>query len=259
MKKLLFTFLFLTLQSLLFADSRTIYDIRGNSFLLDANMTLFLGNWRTATVTPIQHGSYKNVIVNGDTDTKNVTLTFDDSPDENNTYKLLDILKEHDVKAAFFMIGGTMKDDNITVVKRTFDEGHLVLSHSFNHPRMTDLNESAMDTQLDRASQRIESIIGRYPILFRPPYGSINSTVVERINDHNMTTILWSLDSLDWTLKIPDAVIQNVTTNVRNGDIILMHRNPVSVASLPKIIESLKGQGYTFKKLDEMLGLKAYR
>lgn len=249
----------LIVSTFLNAQEKTIYDIRGNSWLLDANMTLFLGHWRTATVTPIQHGTYKNVIVNGDTDVKNITLTFDDAPDENNTYKLLDILKAHDVKAAFFMIGGTMKDDNVTVVKRTFDEGHLVLNHSFNHPRMTDLNVTGMDAQLERAAQRIESIAGAYPLLFRPPYGSINPLVINTINDHNMTTVLWSLDSLDWTLKDPDAVIQNVTSNVRNGDIILMHRNRVSVAALPAVIERLKAQGYTFVRLDTMLGVKAYR
>ncbi|MDQ1299261.1 MAG: peptidoglycan-N-acetylglucosamine deacetylase [Campylobacterota bacterium] len=257
MKKLFLTFLLF--QSLLFADSRTIYDIRGNSWLLDANMTLFLGNWRTATVTPIQHGNYKNVIVNGDTDVKSVALTFDDAPDENNTYKLLDILKEHNVKAAFFMIGGTMEDDNITVTKQTYAQGHLVLNHSYNHPRMTNLAQSDMSLQLTRTSQKIESITGQYPTLFRPPYGSINATVVDTINEHNMTTVLWSLDSLDWTLQDPEAVIQNVTSNVRNGDIILMHRNRVSVAALPKIIENLKEKGYTFVKLDGMLGVKAYR
>ena len=249
----------LLLQILLFGDTRTVYDIRGNSWLLDANMTLFLGNWRTATITPIQHGNYKNVIVNGDPDVKSVALTFDDAPDENNTYKLLDILKDHDVKAAFFMIGGTMKDDNVTVVKLTYDQGHLVLNHSFNHPRMTNLNTNDMDLQLTRTSETIESITGQYPILFRPPYGSINADVVDTINTHDMTTVLWSLDSLDWTLQDPEAVIQNVTNNVRNGDIILMHRNRVSVAALPRVIEILKEKGYTFVKLDDMLGVKAYR
>jgi len=258
MKTIILTALLLV-STLLGVQERTIYDIRGNSWLLDANMTLFLGNWRTATVTPIQHGNYKNVIVNGDTEVKSVALTFDDAPDENNTYKLLDILKDHDVKAAFFMIGGTMNDDNITVVKMTYDQGHLVLNHSFNHPRLTNLDVSGIDTQLTRAASKIESITGQYPILFRPPYGSINATVVDRINEQGMTTVLWSLDSLDWTLKDPEAVIQNVTTNVRNGDIILMHRNAVSVAALPKVIEKLKEKGYTFVKLDEMLGTNAYR
>jgi peptidoglycan/xylan/chitin deacetylase (PgdA/CDA1 family) len=258
MSKLFFLLIALC-QTLLFADPRTIYDIRGNSFMLDANMTLFLGNWRTATVTPIQHGTYKNVIVNGDPDVKSVALTFDDAPDENNTYHLLDILKENNVKAAFFMIGNTMKDENITVVKLAYDQGHLVLNHSFNHPRMTNLSTNDMGVQLTNTAEKIESITGQYPILFRPPYGSINSSVVDTINEHDMTTVLWSLDSLDWTLKDPEAVIQNVTTNIRNGDIILMHRNRVSVAALPKIIEILKEKGYTFVKLDDMLGVKAYR
>lgn len=258
MSKLFFA-LFLLCQTLLYAETPIVYNILGSSPLLDANMSRFLDKWRTDTITPVQSGRYKNVLVNGASDVKNITLTFDDAPDENNTYKLLDILRQHNVKGAFFMIGGTMVEGNVTVVKRTFDEGHLVLSHSFNHPRMTDLNISGMDTQLNRASQRIESITGRYPILFRPPYGSINPLVVDTINEHNMTTILWSLDSLDWTLKDPEEVVQNVTANIRNGDIILMHRNRVSVAALPKVIEKLKGKGFTFVKLDDMLGVKAYR
>lgn len=199
------------------------------------------------------------MITNGDAAVKSISLTFDDAPDEINTGKLLDILKENDTKASFFMIGKNMKDGNMAVVKRTFDEGHLVLNHSFDHPRMPDLNVSGIDSQLNRAAERIETITGSYPILFRPPYGSTNPLVVETTNDHNMTTVLWSLDSLDWTLKDPDAVTQIVTTNAHNGDIILMHCNSVTVASLPKIIETLKVQGYTFMRLDDMLGIKAYR
>lgn len=121
----------LILQLTLLADSLIIYDIRGASPLLDANMSQFLDNWRTKTITPVKSGEYPNVIVNGDTTKKNISLTFDDSPDENNTAHLLDILKTHHVKAAFFMIGTTMKDTNITIVKRASDEGHLVLNHSF--------------------------------------------------------------------------------------------------------------------------------
>lgn len=255
----LFLALSLIFQLTLFADPNIIYDIRGASPLLDANMTQFLDKWRTNTVDPIKAGVYKNVIVNGDTTKKTVTLTFDDAPDENNTYHLLDILKSHHVKAAFFMIGGTMVDSNITVVERTNEEGHLVLNHTFNHPRLTDLNESDITYQLDRAATRIESITGHYPLLYRPPYGSINPLVLDTLNAQGLTTVLWSLDSLDWTLKDPDAVVENVLTHIRNGDIILMHRNPTSVASLPSVIEKLTERGYTFLRLDELLGIKAYR
>jgi peptidoglycan-N-acetylglucosamine deacetylase len=255
----LFLLLSLVLQMSLYADSHIIYDIRGASPLVDANMTQFLDKWRTNTVNPILSGEYQNVIVNGDTTKKNIALTFDDAPDENNTYKLLDILKDHQVKGAFFMIGGTMVDANITVVQRANTEGHLVLNHTFNHPRLSNLDESGVISQLDQAATRIESITGHYPILHRPPYGSINPLVVNAVNAHGLTTVLWSLDSLDWTLKDPDAVVENVLSNIRNGDIILMHRNRTTVGALPSIIEKLREMGYTFLRLDELLEIKAYR
>lgn len=245
------------LQSFLCAD--TVYNIQGSSKLLDSNMSQFLDKWRTDTITPVQNGIYKNVFVNGDTTKKIVALTFDDAPDENNTPKILDILKKHDVKASFFMIAATMNDENITAVKRSFDEGHLVLNHSFNHPRFTNLDKNGTLSQLDQAATRIEAITGSYPTLFRPPYGSINSQVVDTINASDNTIILWSLDSLDWTLKDPYAVANNVVSHVRNGDIILMHRNGTSVASLEMVIETLGAIGYSFTTLDKMLGFKAYK
>ncbi len=257
MKKLLFI-LFLFLYTSLFAYPNEIYDIRGSSKLLDANMTHFLDKWRLDTITPVQNGTYKNVFVNGNTATKIIALTFDDSPDENNTHKILDILKKHQVKASFFMIAATMNDENISSVHRSHDEGHLVLSHSFNHPRFTDLNETKIVSQLTQTSKRIEAITGNYPLLFRPPYGSINLQTLNTINEQGFSTILWSLDSLDWTLKDPYAVANNVITNIRNGDIILMHRNPTSVGSLDMILETLISLGYTFTTVDTLLELKAY-
>jgi peptidoglycan/xylan/chitin deacetylase (PgdA/CDA1 family) len=258
MTKLFFLLSFL-IQTALFANHTEIYDIRGSSPLLDANMSQFLDKWRTETMTPIQNGTYKNVYVNGDTTQKIVALTFDDAPDENNTRHILDILKKHDVKGSFFMIGSTMNDENATVVKRAHDEGHLVLNHSHTHPRLTDLNQTHIVTQLDQAASRIETLTGNHPLLFRPPYGSINTQVVDTINTSGSTIILWSLDSLDWTLKDPYAVANNVITHIRNGDIILMHRNAISVKSLDMILETLHSIGYTFTTLDLLLNLKAYK
>ncbi|MDD3598081.1 polysaccharide deacetylase family protein, partial [Sulfuricurvum sp.] len=256
MAKLILFLLFICKLAL---SADTVYDIRGASPLLDANMTQFLDKWRFDTITPVQSGVYPNVIVNGDPARTNIALTFDDAPDENNTAHLLDILKSRHIKAAFFMIGTTMEESNATVVKRADAEGHLVLNHTFTHPHLSNLDEHNITDQLDRAATRIEEITGHYPVLYRPPYGSINPLVVRTVNAHGLTTVLWSLDSLDWTLKDPDAVVENVTSHIRNGDIILMHRNHVSVAALPAVIDRLSKMGYTFLRLDELLGIKAYR
>lgn len=251
--------IFLLMMIFQFSFGAEIYDIRGSSPLVDANMSRFLDKWRTDTITPVQNGTYSNVIVNGDPSRKALALTFDDAPDENNTLRLLDILDSRHVKAAFFMIGGTMNDSNISVVERTNREGHLLLNHTFTHPRLSDLNESGVTAQLHQAAVRIEEITGHSPLLYRPPYGSINPLVVNTVNAQGLTTVLWSLDSLDWTLKDPDAVVENVLSHVRNGDIILMHRNPTSVGALPKMIDTLREKGFSFVRLDEFLGVKAYR
>lgn len=258
----LFFILSLLLHTSLFADTNGIYDIRGASPLLDENLTVFLDAWRHDTITPIQGGNYTNVRVNGQPDAKTVALTFDDSPDENNTDKVLDILKRFNVKASFFMIGQPMEDVNATIVTRASNEGHLVLNHSFTHPRLSTLPPKELIHELTATSERIYELTGKYPLLMRPPYGSINQATVDAINAQGYTAILWSLDSLDWALKDKNAIVENVLTHVRNGDIILMHSsraNQSSVEALSDIIEKLRDRGYTFLTLDTLLGIKAYR
>lgn len=239
------------------------YEIRGDSPYLDTNLTHFLHQWRNTTTAPITKGNYTHIYLSANSyQDKKLALTFDDSPDENNTGKILDILKHYNITANFFMIGSTMTDYNATVTKRAFDEGHLVLNHSFNHPHFTKIDPEKIIYELNATSKRIENITGKYPLLFRPPYGSINQNVMDTINTQGYTTILWSLDSLDWALKDKDAITKNVINHVHNGDIILMHSglsNHASVEALPQIIEKLQNQGYLFVRLDDMLAIKAYR
>lgn len=255
MQKLLYLYFILIFKTVLLADTATVYDIRGASPQLDANLTVFLDKWRQETITPVQNGTYANVIVNGDTNAKDVALTFDDSPDENNTALILDILKRHNVKASFFMIGNPMVETNVTVVRRAADEGHLVLNHSFTHPHLTALTPEQITRELRDTSQRIADITGNHPRFFRPPYGSIDLNVVNSVNEAGFTTVLWSLDSLDWAIKEKNAIIDNVITHVRNGDIILMHSsrsNCATVEALGEIIQKLREMGYRFLTLDEM-------
>lgn len=262
MKRLILFLIPFFICSVLSADPIRIYDIRGTSQKLDANLTLALNQWRLETISPVQSGTYCNVLVNGNPDRKTVSLTFDDAPDENNTNLILDILKHYEVKASFFMIGAPMNDLNATAVIRANEEGHLVLNHSFTHPHLTACSAEEIVRQLTATSERIQSLTGKYPLLMRPPYGSLNPAVIDTINAQGYTTVLWSLDSLDWAVKEKDEIIHTVLTNVRPGDIILMHSgqsNHATVEALPEIIERLKEDGYTFLALDQMTGLKPYR
>lgn len=259
-KRLLFFFT-LFCQILLYADPG--YEIRGDSPLLDANLSRFLHQWREDTVAPIRDGNYTNIRLCANcTDSKSIALTFDDSPDENNTFAVLDILKHHGVKASFFMIGSPMNDINATAVKRAHDEGHLILNHSFTHPRFTACTAEELVGEIRSAAERIHRVIGKTPRLLRPPYGSLNRSVSDILNAEGYTTVLWSLDSLDWALKEPKAIVDNVTAHVKPGDVILMHSsrsNGATVGALGEIIEKLDSMGYRFETLDRLLGIEAYR
>lgn len=262
MKKL-FILLLAIVQFSFFSGCAPLYEIRGESPLLDTNLSQFLHRWREDTVRPIAEGNYTNIYLRGNIENgKTLALTFDDSPDENNTDKVLDILKHYGIKASFFMIGSPMVESNATVTKRAFNEGHLVLNHSFNHPHFSKLTNEEITQELHNASARIENVIGYAPRFFRPPYGAINQQVMDTLNAQGYITVLWSLDSLDWAIKDKDAIIENVTTNIQPGDILLMHSsrsNHASVEALPQIIERLQTSGYRFQRLDEMLEMKAYR
>lgn len=220
---------------------------------------LFLGQWRTNQIVPVSMGIYINVIANSYGNTKNVALTFDDTPNPENARKLLKILKKYDVQGAFFVNGATINSENIDAIRYTSQEGHLILSHSFDHVNLKELNTNDVDTQLVSNAERIEEVTGHYPKLFRPPYGLSNRNVVDSVNEHGMTMILWSIDSLDWTLKDANTIVQVVIGNVHNGDIILMHCNQMTIDTLPIIIEKLRQRGYMIVRLDELLGIKAYR
>lgn len=252
----------MVLLATLFAQNADVYDIHGFSPKLDANMSLFLGKWRHDTIAPIREGKYGDVIVNAPSGTKTVALTFDDSPDEHTTGMVLDILKEKKVQAAFFMIGSPMNDLNATAVKRASEEGHLVLNHTYNHPHLTRLSPEQIKTELERCSARIEEITGHYPLLVRPPYGDMDAKVADTIRSSGYRSILWSLDSLDWAVKIPYEITDNILTQVRDGDIILMHAsvsNRATAASLRESIDRLREAGYRFERLDRLLGIPAYR
>lgn len=244
------------------AASADEYAIRGQSPRLDANLSAALFKWREETLRPIREGNYTNIILHGPTGAKELALTFDDSPDETNTAAVLDVLKSYNIKASFFMIAAPMEEANATVVRRAAQEGHLVLNHTYTHPRLSSLEPTEIAKELHAASGKISTITGSYPVLMRPPYGAIAPHTVETVNIQGFTSVLWSLDSLDWALTDKDEIARVVIETAHEGDIVLMHSgraNHATPLALPLIIETLRSGGYRFVRLDEMLGLRPYR
>jgi len=187
---------------------------------------------------------------------KLVALTFDDGPDEKYTPAILDILKEKEVKATFFLVGVQVRKFP-KMVKRIVDEGHEVGNHSYNHSDLAKLDAAGVKKQIKWTDDLLQQAVGFVPHLVRAPYGSTSSTVKSVIKQGERELIGWTVDTRDWGGESVEKMLVNINKNTKPGGVILMHsfggkhiKNTVEL--VPKAIEDLKKQGYTFVTIDEL-------
>ena len=191
-----------------------------------------------------------------------IYLTFDDGP-SNNTSKILDILKQEDIKATFFLVN--FNSSYNPVVKRIYDEGHSIGIHSYTHNyKLIYSSVSAYFDDLNKMNDKIKTITGSDTKLLRFPGGSSNT--ISSFNKGIMTTLVkevtnagyhyfdWNVDSSDaWSARNSNDVYNNVINNLKNGtNIVLMHdlsSNEKTVNVLEKIIKDAKEKGYTFANI----------
>ena len=184
---------------------------------------------------------------------KVVALTFDDGPDGNTTPQALDILAKYKIKATFFVQGKNIAG-NEAILKRMQSEGHEVGNHSWNHPILTKLSLEDAKKQITDTEDAIKSVLGKSTKLMRPPYGAISDDIR---NSLDLRFIMWDVDSLDWKSKNEAAILTEIQHQTSDGAIILMHDiHQPSVNSLPKVIEYLQEQGYSFVTVSELLNTR---
>lgn len=240
--------------------SRKIHKILGDSNKLSPNSWQSMLNWRCVTVAKARYNA-KDLFINGESEKKKIAITFDDGPDKKNTAKILDILKKYNVKASFFVVGDKA-EKHPELVKRMYNENHLVLNHSYNHANYEYKTAEQIKTDILKTQDIISNIIAVKPLLIRTPYGVVNDKIFNVTRDINHKIILWSIDSLDWSQKEADNIIKNTLNNARSGDIILLHSvsfTTETVKALPTIIEKLTEQGFSLVDVAELLNVKAYQ
>ena len=184
---------------------------------------------------------------------KVVALTFDDGPDGNTTPQALDILAKYKIKATFFVQGKNIAG-NEAILKRMQADGHEVGNHSWNHPVLTQLSFEDAKKQITDTEAAITNVLGKSSKLMRPPYGAISDDIR---NSLDLSFILWNVDSLDWKSKNEASIFTEIQHQTSDGSIILLHDiHQPSVNSLPKVIEYLQEQGYSFVTVSELLNTR---
>ena len=186
-------------------------------------------------------------------------MTFDDGPHPRYTDEVLAILKKYNARAFFFDVGKNLGGVNpqndaklsatSNVSKRVLEAGHLLANHSYSHPDLTKLSPAERAKEIANTNLLLEKVSGAKTTLFRPPYGAKNPTILKEVETLGMKSILWTIDSLDWADPIAESIAQRVLGQVAAAKkgILLMHDiHKQSVAALPRILEELSKQGYTF-------------
>lgn len=198
------------------------------------------------------------VIVSNRKATKCIALTFDDGPHPTHTPEILDILREHDVKATFFVIGQNAKK-HPEIVRREYEEGHEIGNHTFTHPHLKTTTVSDFVREVSQTSDTIEEITGVKPVLFRPPGGYLKNDFVSKIRELDCTSVLWSWrqDTRDWENPPVDRIVNTVLSNIQSGDIILFHdfhsgKSPTP-AALKILIPKLRNMGYSFVTVSDLM------
>lgn len=195
-----------------------------------------------------------------DTPEKKIALSFDAAWGNEDTTKILEILKKHDIHVTFFMTGGWVEsypDD----VKAILAAGHDLGNHSENHKNMSQLSDEEKKEELMKVHTKVQELTGYEMFLFRPPYGDYDNAVVNVAKDCGYYTIQWDVDSLDWKDYGVDSIIKTVTQHkhLGNGSIILCHNGAKYTAqALDTLIATLKNEGYTFVPVSELIYKEGY-
>ena len=189
---------------------------------------------------------------------KVVALTFDDGPNPATTNQALDTLSKYGIKATFFVLGKNVSG-NEEILKRMKADGHVIGNHSWSHPVLSKLSLDDAKKQITDTEDALTKVLGSSSKLMRPPYGAITDDIRKSLD---LSFIMWDVDSLDWKSKNEAAILTEIQREVKNGSIILMHDiHAETVNALPKVIDYLKGQGYDFVTIPDLLDsrLKAHQ
>jgi peptidoglycan/xylan/chitin deacetylase (PgdA/CDA1 family) len=189
-------------------------------------------------------------------DAQVLAITFDDGPHPQNTPRLLDILKQRGIKATFFVVGQNALEYP-DLLKRIAAEGHELANHSFSHPILASLGESALRDQLDKTHQAVLNATGVTMKVMRPPYGALSQP--QRAWTHSnfgYRIILWDVDPLDWKFRDASRVETEILAHAKAGSIILSHDiHKTTVDAMPSTLDALAAKGFKFLTVSELLAL----
>lgn len=186
--------------------------------------------------------------------TKNIYLTFDAGYEAGYTEKILDVLKENNVKATFFITSHYLNTAS-DIVERMINEGHIVGNHTVNHKSMPSITNEEIENEVMKLHQAVFEKFNYEMKYIRPPKGEFNERTVKKCSELGYKTVMWSFAYCDWDEKKQPSIENGkkiIIENLHSGEIMLLHANSKTNSEiLDTIIKEARSQGYEFKSLDQ--------
>jgi peptidoglycan-N-acetylmuramic acid deacetylase len=231
-----------------------------------SRQTLETGSWglsfRTEGAPPVgpagtaQLKQYDAVYL-GDTSKKVIYLTFDAGYENGSTEKILDALKKHNVKAAFFLVGNYL-EQNADLVRRMVSEGHIVGNHTMHHPDMSKITDpAAFQKELSDLETLFKQITGKeMPKYYRPPQGIYSEENLRMAKEMGYKTVFWSLAYVDWNndaQPTAEQAYRKLLPRTHNGAVVLLHSTSKTNGEiLDDLLTKWEEMGYTFASVDAL-------
>ena len=193
----------------------------------------------------------------GDPTDKVIYLTFDAGYENGSTAKILDILKKHEVPAAFFLVGNYM-EKNADLVRRMVDEGHIVGNHTMHHPDMSKLTDkAAFQKELTDLEDLFRTVTGKeLPKFYRPPQGLYSAENLKMAQEMGYQTVFWSLAYVDWnndSQPTAEYAFSKLLPRIHNGAVVLLHSTSQTNAEiLDELLTKWKDMGYRFESIEKL-------
>lgn len=186
-----------------------------------------------------------------------VAMTFDDGPHPKNTPRLLNMLRQRNIRATFYVIGSNV-DRYPQIARRIVAEGHEIGNHTYTHRKMTSLGTSEVRREMQRTEDAIIRATGVKPRTMRPPYGALRTDQrITIMREFGYPTILWSVDPRDWQRPGPLVVTSRILAGAKNGAIILAHDlHSPTVTAMPSTFDGLLTRGFQFVTVSQLLTQK---
>jgi len=208
------------------------------------------GQWFGRTFTGLPRGS------------KPLALTYDDGPNDPHTFRLLEVLAKHDVKATFFLIGRFV-EQRPDIAREVAKAGHAIGNHSFTHPNLIFASNRETRSQMEHCTGAIEGALGQTPFLFRPPFGGRRPGTLVIARSLGLEPIMWNITGYDWNAAPAEQIVARVSGKICGGEVILLHDGShhgmggdraQTVMATERILGRWKPQGFEFTTIPQMMG-----